>query len=80
MALTVKSLPAMWETRGRSLGGEDPLEKEMATHSQHSCLENPMNGVAWEATVHMVTTSRTQLSHFHILYSERYPCVYLPDY
>ena len=23
----------MWETRVRSLGGEDPLEKEMATHS-----------------------------------------------
>ena len=23
----------MWETRGQSLGGEDPQEKEMATHS-----------------------------------------------
>ena len=29
----VKRLPAMWETRVRSLGREDPLEKEMATHS-----------------------------------------------
>ena len=29
----VKSLPAMWETWVRSLGQEDPLEKEMATHS-----------------------------------------------
>ena len=29
----VKSLPAAWETRVRSLGQEDPLEKEMATHS-----------------------------------------------
>ena len=29
----VKHLPAMWETRVQSLGGEDPLEKEMATHS-----------------------------------------------
>ena len=29
----VKNLPAMQETRVRSLGGEDPLEKEMATHS-----------------------------------------------
>ena len=27
------SLPAMWETRVQSLGLEDPLEKEMATHS-----------------------------------------------
>ena len=33
MAQTVKCLPAMQETRVRSLGGEDPLEKEMATHS-----------------------------------------------
>ena len=29
---TVKNLPAMQETQVRSLGGEDPLEKEMATH------------------------------------------------
>ena len=33
MAQTVKHLPAMWETWVRSLGQEDPLEKEMATHS-----------------------------------------------
>ena len=29
----VKNLPAMQETCVRSLGGEDPLEKGMATHS-----------------------------------------------
>ena len=29
----VKSLPAIQETQVHSLGGEDPLEKEMATHS-----------------------------------------------
>ena len=29
----LKRLPAMWETRVRSLGREDPLEKEMATYS-----------------------------------------------
>ena len=33
VAQTVKRLPAVWETRVRSLGWEDPLEKEMATHS-----------------------------------------------
>ena len=32
-AQTVKNLPAMQETQVRSLGWEDPLEKEMATHS-----------------------------------------------
>ena len=30
---SVKNLPAMQETWVGSLGGEDPLEKEMATHS-----------------------------------------------
>ena len=29
----LKRLPAMWENWVRSLGQEDPLEKEMATHS-----------------------------------------------
>ena len=32
MAQTVKRLPATWETWVRSLGQEDLLEKEMATH------------------------------------------------
>jgi len=33
VAQRLKCLPAMWETWVRSLGWEDPLEKEMATHS-----------------------------------------------
>ena len=33
VAQTVKHLPAMQETQVRFLGREDPLEKEMATHS-----------------------------------------------
>ena len=33
MVQRVKRLPAMQETRVRFLGWEDPLEKEMATHS-----------------------------------------------
>ena len=32
MAQWVKNLPAMWETQIRSLGWENPLEEEMATH------------------------------------------------
>ena len=31
---------------------------------QYSCLENPMYGGAWEATVHVVTKSWTRLSNF----------------
>ena len=44
----------------RSLGQEDPLEEGMAT-LQYSCLENSMDGGAWQATVHGVTESWTQL-------------------
>ena len=33
LAQMVKNLPGMWETQVRFLGWEDPLEKEMATHS-----------------------------------------------
>ena len=38
---TVKCLPTMWETWVRSLGREDPLEKEMATHSSILAWEIP---------------------------------------
>ena len=48
MAQRVKRLPAMWETWVRSLGQEDSLEMEMATHS---CLENPMDRGAWWAKI-----------------------------
>ena len=33
VAQIIKHLPVMQETQVRSLGQEDPLEKEMATHS-----------------------------------------------
>ena len=34
---------------------------------QYSCLENPMDGGAWWATVHGVTKRWTRLSDFHII-------------
>ena len=37
----VKRLPTMWETLVPSLGWEDPLEKEMATHSIILALKIP---------------------------------------
>ena len=59
MAQTVKSLPAMQETRVRSLRQEDPLEKGMGTHSSILAWKNPMDGGAWQSTVHGTTKSRT---------------------
>ena len=46
----VKNLPAMKKTQVQSLGGEDPLEEEIATH--HSILA--MDRGTWWATVHGV--------------------------
>ena len=57
--MLVKNLPAMQEARVRSLGQEDPLEKEMATHSGILAWRIPMDRGAWWATVHAVTKSRT---------------------
>ena len=72
VAQMVKNLPAVWETQVWSLSLKDSLEKEIATYSQYSCLENSMDRGAWQATVYGVTKSRTQLSnYFHeILDSE----------
>ena len=65
MAQMVKRLPTMWETWVQSLGREDPLEKEMATHSSI-----PAWKITWMEepgrlqSVHGVTKSRTLLSDF----------------
>ena len=60
---TVKNPPTMQETGlipglGRSPGGghRNPL--------QYSCLENPTDGGAWQATVHRLAKSRIRLSYF----------------
>ena len=56
----------MRETLVPSLGWEDPLEKDMATPLQYSCLENPIDRGAWWAIykVHGVAESQTWLSDF----------------
>ena len=40
----VKTLPSLWETHVCSLGWEDALEKEMATHSSILAWEIPWTG------------------------------------
>ena len=47
VAQMVTHLPAMRETWVQSLGWEDPLEKEMATHSGTPAWKNPMDGEVW---------------------------------
>ena len=45
----------MQEIWVQSLGWKDPLEKEMATHSNILSWENPIDRGAWQAMVHGVT-------------------------
>ena len=62
VAQLVKNLSAMQETLVRSLDQEDPMEKEQATHSSILAWRIPMDRGAWQATVHGVAKSQTQLS------------------
>ena len=59
MAQLVKRLPTMQETQVRSLDWEDPLEKEMATHSSTLAWKIPMDRGPWWAAVHRVVESDT---------------------
>ena len=61
VAQMVKNLPAMWETWVPSLGLKDPLEEGMTTHSSILALRSPMATGAWQATVHGIAKSWTQL-------------------
>ena len=60
----VNNPPAMWETWVQSLGWENPLEKEMATLSSILAWRILMERGAWQATVHGITKSWTQLRDY----------------
>ena len=64
VAQIVKSLPAMWETQVQSLDWEDPLEKEMATHSSTLAWKIPWTEEPGRLQSMGVTKSRTRLSDF----------------
>ena len=57
VAQMVKNLPAMRETWVRSLGWDDPLEEDIATHSSILAWRIPMDRGTWWATVHGVPES-----------------------
>ena len=57
VVLVIKNPPAN-AGDGRDVGlipeSEDPLEEDMVTQLQYSCLENPTDRGAWWATVHRI--------------------------
>ena len=58
---TMQEMQEMWV---QSLGREDPLEKEMETHSSILAWRIPIDSRTWLARVHGVAKSRTGLSDF----------------
>ena len=63
MTQRVKNLPTMQDSCILSLGWEDPLEEDMATHSRFLAWKIPLDRGAWQATVHGVAKSQTWLSN-----------------
>ena len=66
MVQRLKRLPAMWETWVRSLGWEDPLEKEMATHSSTLAWRIPwMEELGGLQSMGHKESDTTERLHFH---------------
>ena len=70
MAQTVKASAYNVGNLGSIPGLGRSTEEENGNPLQHSCLENPIDGRAWQATVHGVTKSQTQLSDFTFTFSQ----------
>ena len=73
MAQSVKRLSTMRKTRVRSLGWEDPLEKEMAIHSSTTAWKIPWTEEPGRLQS-MGSQSRTQLSDFTSLHFKKRKC------
>ena len=65
MPQMIKRLPTMQKTQVQPLGWEDPLEKEMVTHSSILAWKIPWTGEPWWATVHGVAKSRTRQNYIN---------------
>ena len=69
VARTVKHLPEVWETRVQSLSREDPLEKEMATHSSTLAWKIPWKEEFGRLQSMGVTKRWTRQSDFTFTFS-----------
>ena len=83
----VKHLPTMCETQVRSLGGEDPLEKKMATHSSTlawkipwteepsgpQCMGSQRVGHDWATSLHFTDSMDMSWSRIWKMVSNREP-------
>ena len=73
LAQTIKSLPVMQEAQARSLGQDDPLQKQMATHSSIPAWRIPRTEEPGRLQPMGVTESdTTEQLHFHFCFL---PCL-----
>ena len=75
MAQRLKRLAAMWETWVRSLGWEDPLEKEMATHSSilkrlFAMWETWVQSLGWEDPLEQEMATHSSILAWRIPWME----------
>ena len=78
VAQIVQCLPVMQETRVPSLGREDTLEKEMATHSSTLAWKITWTEEPGRLTVHGVTKSWAWLSDFTVTFFLRFAIAFSP--
>ena len=69
---TAEESPSWFKRKKQRIQGEflaggiaNSLEKSLAPPLQYSCLENPKDGGAWWAAVHVVELDTTEQLHFH---------------
>ena len=77
MAQTVKHLPTMQETWVQSLGQEDPLEKEMATHSSIFAWRIPWTEELGSPPWGPKESDMTEQLHFTSLHLKQYTYEYI---
>ena len=71
MAQRLKHLPAMWESWVRSLGWEDPLEKEMATQSSILAWRTPWTEEPGELYTPWGSKESDMTERLHFTYSKQ---------
>ena len=74
VAQTVKASAYKVEDPGLIPGSGRSSGEGNGNPLQYSCLENPMDGGAWQATVRGVARSRTRLSNFTTSIILFWPC------
>ena len=74
VAQLIKNLPAMWETWVQSLGWEEPLEEDTATHFSILAWRIPMDrGALWATIPGIIELDMSERLTFYVYYGRNCP-------